>query len=90
MTLLDTVAGVVFVGTPHQGSILATVADKLRLILRTNPQVTNMVSDDAWLKLLNNQFRNLQNMHWTSPAFVDKFQLPVRSCSNACGLSWSR
>lgn len=62
MKLLDTVAGVVFVGTPHQGSSLATVADKLRVILRTNPQVTNMVSDDAWLKLLNGQFRNLQDM----------------------------
>jgi len=60
MTVLDTVDGVVFVGTPHQGSSLATVADKLRLVLRTNPQVTNMVSDDAWLKLLNGQFRNLQ------------------------------
>lgn len=60
MMVLDTVEGVVFVGTPHQGSSLATVADKLRLVLRTNPQVTNMVSDDAWLKLLNGQFRNLQ------------------------------
>lgn len=60
MRVLDTVDGVVFVGTPHQGSSLATVADKLRLVLRTNPQVTNMVSDDAWLKLLNGQFRNLQ------------------------------
>ena len=59
MTLLDSVAGVVFVGTPHQGSSLATVADKLRFVLRTNPQVTNMLSDDAWLKLLNGQFRNL-------------------------------
>jgi uncharacterized protein YdaT len=28
--------------------------------------------------------------NWTSPAFVDIFQLPVRSCSNASGLSWSR
>jgi len=27
---------------------------------------------------------------WTSPASVDIFQLPVRSCSNASGLSWSR
>ena len=27
---------------------------------------------------------------WTSPAFIDKYQLPVRSCSNASGLSWSR
>jgi hypothetical protein len=60
MTLLDAVVGVVFVGTPHQGSSLATVADKLRIMLRTNPQVTNMVSDDSWLKLLNGQFRNLQ------------------------------
>lgn len=60
MTMLDKVAAVVFIGTPHQGSSLATVADKLRLVLRTNPQVTNMVSDDAWLKLLNGQFRNLQ------------------------------
>jgi integrase len=29
-------------------------------------------------------------LHWTSPASVDIFQLPVRSCSNASGLSWSR
>ena len=27
---------------------------------------------------------------WTSPASVDINQLPVRSCSNASGLSWSR
>ena len=27
---------------------------------------------------------------WTSPVFVDIFQLPVRSCSNASGLSWSK
>ncbi len=60
VTLLERIAGVVFVGTPHQGSSLATVADKLRLLLRTNAQVTNMVSNDAWLKLLNGQFRNLQ------------------------------
>lgn len=60
LMLLERIAGVVFVGTPHQGSSLATVADKLRLLLRTNAQVTNMASDDAWLKLLNGQFRSLQ------------------------------
>ena len=27
---------------------------------------------------------------WTSPVSVDIFQLPVRSCSNLNGLSWSR
>ena len=60
LALLDTVVGVVFVGTPHQGASLATVADKLRLLLRANPQVSNMVNDDAWLKSLNGQFRYLQ------------------------------
>lgn len=63
MALLGTVAGVVFVGTPHHGSILATKADKLRRVFRTNPQVTNMVNNDVWLKLLNAQFRNLQTQH---------------------------
>ncbi|MDO9315146.1 MAG: AAA family ATPase [Burkholderiaceae bacterium] len=59
LALLERIAGVVFVGTPHQGSNLATFADTLRLLLRTNPQVTNMVCNDAWLKLLNDQFRAL-------------------------------
>lgn len=59
LALLKSIVGVVFVGTPHQGSNLATVAHELRLLLRTNPQVTNMASDDAWLKLLNGQFRSL-------------------------------
>ncbi|WP_455917443.1 alpha/beta fold hydrolase [Pseudomonas cerasi] len=59
-TMLEYVAGVVFVGTPHQGSSLATVANNLRIALRTNPQVINMANDDTWLKLLNGQFRNLQ------------------------------
>ena len=52
--------GVVFIGTPHQGSSLATIADLLRGVLRLNPQVTNIASDDAWLKVLNGQFRHLQ------------------------------
>lgn len=59
MALLERIAGVVFVGTPHQGSSLATFADILRFLLRTNPQVSNMDSNDAWLKLLNDQFRAL-------------------------------
>jgi SpoVK/Ycf46/Vps4 family AAA+-type ATPase len=59
LTLLARITGVVFVGTPHQGASLATVAHNLRLLLRTNAQVTNMVSDDPWLHWLNSQFRNL-------------------------------
>jgi pimeloyl-ACP methyl ester carboxylesterase len=58
--VLADVAAVVFIGTPHQGSILATIASNLGATARINPQVVNMASDDAWLKLLNGQFRNLQ------------------------------
>jgi len=60
LALLDTIVGVVFVGTPHQGSPLATVASWLSFFLRANPQVINMVSDDVWLKTVNSQFRSLQ------------------------------
>ncbi|APC72384.1 alpha/beta fold hydrolase [Pseudomonas aeruginosa] len=59
LALLQRISGIVFVGTPHQGASLATVADSLRGLLRTNAQVINMVNDDAWLKLLNGQFRAL-------------------------------
>lgn len=59
LTLLERIAGVVFIGTPHQGASLATLAGRLSSLLRTNPQVTNMASDDPWLKLLNGQFRAL-------------------------------
>ena len=31
----------------------------------------------------------MRSKTWTSPAFVDINQLPVRSCSNASGLIWS-
>lgn len=74
VALLATVAGVVFVGTPHQGSSLAKLAHRLRVILRTNPQVTNMVRDDVWLKLINSQFRNLQyeRRFWVRVLFETK------------------
>lgn len=58
-SLLASVVGVVFVGTPHQGSTLATLADYLRFVLRPNLQVVNMIRNDPWLKTLNGQFRYL-------------------------------
>ncbi len=57
---LSAIVGVVFIGTPHQGSSLATLASNLGVLLRANPQVVNMTNDDAWLKQLNGQFRALQ------------------------------
>lgn len=63
LSLLDQIAGVVFIGTPHQGACLASIADNLRLLFKTNAPVTNMVKDDPWLKLLNAQFRHLQEQY---------------------------
>lgn len=61
--LLAAIAAVVFIGTPHQGADLATVASNLSVHFKVNPQVRNMASNDSWLKLLNSQFRNLQVQH---------------------------
>lgn len=60
LLLLKSIAGVVFVGTPHQGSGLANVAVALSRVLRTNQQVANMKLNDAWLKTLTGQFRTIQ------------------------------
>lgn len=61
LPVLQCVSAIVFVGTPHQGSTLATVAAAVSGVLRTNPQVHNMKEDDAWLKILNGQFQKLQS-----------------------------
>lgn len=58
--VLDTIEGVVFIGTPHQGANLANIADLMRIFVRPNAQVGNMQTDDAWLKTLNGQFRHQQ------------------------------
>ena len=58
--ILRSLAAVVFVGTPHQGSSWATVASRLSRLLRTNPQVVNMMANDVWLKNLNGQFLAIQ------------------------------
>jgi pimeloyl-ACP methyl ester carboxylesterase len=58
--VMQALAAVVFVGTPHQGSGLATLTVRFAFLLRTNPQVLNMMLNDAWLKNLNGQFRAIQ------------------------------
>lgn len=61
LQVLQCISAIVFVGTPHQGSALATVAAAVSGALRINPQVHNMREDDAWLKILNGQFQKLQD-----------------------------
>lgn len=53
---VEQIRGVVFIGTPHKGSQLATLAKYLSLVLRTNTQVKNMQNHDPYLGSLNQQF----------------------------------
>lgn len=54
--IVNQIRGVVFVGTPHKGSQLATLATLFSPVLRTNTQVKNMQKHDPHLRSLNQQF----------------------------------
>jgi len=54
--MVNQIRGVVFVGTPHNGAQLATLATYAAVFLRTNTQVKNMQMHDAHLRALNAQF----------------------------------
>lgn len=56
VNIIKQVRGVVFVGTPHKGSELATLVTKASVLFRTNTQVKNMQNHDAHLRTLNQQF----------------------------------
>lgn len=57
--LVKNVKAIAFIGTPHFGSKLASIASLLR-ILRANPQVSDLRMDDANLEELNYSFARLQ------------------------------
>jgi pimeloyl-ACP methyl ester carboxylesterase len=57
--LVKNIKGIVFVGTPHFGSRLASIASSLRLF-RANPQIRDLALDDARLEVLNQLFVKLQ------------------------------
>lgn len=57
--LVKNIKGIVFVGTPHFGSLLASIASSL-CIFRTNPQVSDLALNDASLEMLNQVFVKLQ------------------------------
>ncbi len=54
--IVEQIRGVVFIGTPHKGSQLATLAKFMSPLLRTNAQVKNMQNHDEHLRSLNQQF----------------------------------
>lgn len=57
--LARNIKGIAFVGTPHFGSRLATIAAWIHLI-RANPQVSDLRLDDAHLETLNQYFLQLR------------------------------
>jgi tetratricopeptide (TPR) repeat protein/pimeloyl-ACP methyl ester carboxylesterase len=56
--LLDSVKGVVFIATPHTGSLQATLLDKLRLIAWPSVSTLDLVRNNANLRDLNAWYRN--------------------------------
>ncbi|MFG3596467.1 esterase/lipase family protein [Bradyrhizobium sp. RDI18] len=57
-SLLDSVKGVVFLATPHTGSMQATLLDKLRLIAWPSASTLDLVRNNANLRDLNVWYRN--------------------------------
>lgn len=57
--LARNIKGIAFVGTPHFGSRLASMASALHL-MRSNPQVSDLKMDDAHLEELNQAFLKLR------------------------------
>ena len=55
---LDSVKGVVFIATPHTGSMQATLLDKLRLIAWPSASTLDLVRNNANLRDLNVWYRN--------------------------------
>jgi hypothetical protein len=56
--LLDSVKAVVFIATPHTGSMQATLLDKLRLIAWPSASTLDLVRNNANLRDLNVWYRN--------------------------------
>lgn len=56
--LVQAIKGIAFVGTPHFGSKLASIASWFRVV-RANPQVSDLALDDAYLEELNQLFVKL-------------------------------
>ncbi len=58
-SLTERIQAIVFIATPHAGSQLASLAQTLSWILRTNEQVGNLAQHDAHLRNLQSQFRSV-------------------------------
>ena len=60
---LDSVKGIVFIATPHTGSMQATMLDKLRLIAWPSASTLDLVKNNANLRDLNVWYRKAGRVH---------------------------
>jgi tetratricopeptide (TPR) repeat protein/pimeloyl-ACP methyl ester carboxylesterase len=59
--LLQRVEKIAFLGTPHSGSELASLGDRLRIIIRPSAATAALVRNDPNLRDLNNWYRDWAN-----------------------------
>ena len=78
--LIECVHGVVFIATPHNGSQLASLAEVVKYVLRTNEQVSDLTQHNTHLRSLHQQFLARYNQ---SP-------FPVRTFSERKPVSLSK
>jgi tetratricopeptide (TPR) repeat protein len=69
---LDTVKGVVFIATPHTGSLHATLLDRLRLIAWPSASALDLVKNNANLRNLNVWYRNNWSLRIRHKVFFEK------------------
>jgi hypothetical protein len=69
---LDSVKGVVFIATPHTGSLHATLLDRLRLFARPSPSALDLVKNNANLRNLNVWYRNNWSLRIRHKVFYEK------------------
>ena len=63
LQFLNRVTKVIFFATPHVGSSIATLTDRLRIFVRPSAATSSMVRNDANLRALNGWYRDWSHGH---------------------------
>lgn len=71
VSILDRIRLVIFLGTPHAGSVLATIAVGLRSFIRPSAATVDLVADDPTLRDLNLWYRSNMSSSIKHRVFVE-------------------
>jgi tetratricopeptide (TPR) repeat protein len=72
--LVERVEKVAFLGTPHFGSGLASLGDRLRILVRPSASTASLLRNDPNLKDLNNWYRDWANARNTTHLVLSETQ----------------